>query len=72
MRKASGDEGFLLTTFMVATGLAALMAVLTGGLAASPWRQLPYVYGASFFYIQYQILVSEAYELGIVLINVGY
>lgn len=64
MRKASGDEGFLLTIFLVATGAAAIIAVLTGGLAAIPWRQLPYVYGASFFYIQYQILVSKAYESG--------
>jgi len=64
MRKANGDEGFLLTMFLVATGVAAFMAVLTGGLAAIPWRQLPYVYGASFFYIQYQILVSKAYESG--------
>ena len=64
MRKASGDEGFLLTMFVVATGVAAAIAVLTGGLAAIPWRHLPYVYGASFFYIQYQILVSKAYESG--------
>jgi drug/metabolite transporter (DMT)-like permease len=64
MRKASGDKGFLLTMFLVATGLAAIIAVLTGGLAAVPWRQIPYVYGASFFYIQYQILVSKAYESG--------
>jgi drug/metabolite transporter (DMT)-like permease len=64
MRRAGGDEGFLLTMFLAASGLAAGIAVLMDGLTAIPWRQLPYVYGASFFYIQYQILVSKAYESG--------
>lgn len=64
MRKANGDEGFLLAMLAVSTGIAGAIAILTGGLTAIPWRHLPYVYGASFFYVQYQILVSKAYETG--------
>ncbi len=64
MRKAGGDEGFLLTMFVVASGISGAIAISSDGLAAVPWRQLPYVYGASFFYIQYQILVSKSYESG--------
>lgn len=64
MRKAGGDEGFLLAMFAVATVLAALFAFGAGGLGRVPWEQLPYVYGAAFFYTQYQILVSKTYETG--------
>lgn len=64
MRRAAGDEGLLLTMFVVASGLAGAVAFFSDGMNAVPWRQLPYVYGASFFYIQYQILVSKAYESG--------
>jgi len=64
MRKAGGDKGFLLTMFLMATGMGVGIAILTAGYADIPWSHLPYVYGASFFYILYQNLVSKAYEKG--------
>jgi len=64
MRKAGGNKGFLLTMFLMATGIAVSISVLTVRHAAIPWSHLPYVYGASFFYILYQNLVSKAYEKG--------
>jgi uncharacterized membrane protein len=64
MRKAGGSKGFLLTMFVMATGVSFGVAVLTGKLSDVAWSHLPYVYGASFFYMFYQVFVSKAYEAG--------
>ncbi len=50
--------------FMIASGIAMGIMVLTGEYANIPWRYVPNVYGASFFYVVYQVLVSKAYEKG--------
>ena len=64
LRKTKGDQGFLLTMFVIAAGIATGIMVLTGEYADIPWHYFPYVYGASFFYVLYQILVAKAYERG--------
>ena len=64
LRRTIGSEGFLFTMFMIASGIAIGILVLTGEYANIPWHYFPYVYGASFFYVVYQILVAKAYERG--------
>ena len=64
MKKTDGNLGFLLTIFIVATGFAIPIALVTEPWAAFSRPHLPLVYGAAFFYILYQIWVSKAYERG--------
>jgi drug/metabolite transporter (DMT)-like permease len=63
MRKAGGSKGFLLTMFLMTAGISIVVAASTERLAI-PWNHLPYVYGASLFYVLYQVLVSKSYETG--------
>jgi drug/metabolite transporter (DMT)-like permease len=64
MRKSGGSRIFLVTMFTVAGFTAVAIALLTGNYRDIPWHNVPYIYGASFFYILYQIFVSKSYEHG--------
>ena len=64
MKKTDGDLGFLLTIFIVATGVALTIILATGQWADFSRPHIPLVFGAAFFYILYQIWVSKAYERG--------
>ncbi len=64
MRKSNGSKVFLVSMFTVAGFTAVAIAFLTGNYRDIPWHNVPYIYGASFFYILYQIFVSKSYEHG--------
>jgi drug/metabolite transporter (DMT)-like permease len=64
MRKSGGSRVFLVTMFTVAGFTAVGVAFITGNYKDIPWHNVPYIYGASFFYILYQVFVSKAYEHG--------
>jgi uncharacterized membrane protein len=64
MRKSNGSRIFLVSMFTIAGLTAASIAVVTGNYRNIPWHNVPYIYGASFFYILYQIFVSKSYEHG--------
>lgn len=64
MRRSGGSRIFLMFMFTVAGLTAAGIAMVTGNFKNIPWHNVPYIYGASFFYILYQILVSKSYEYG--------
>ena len=64
MRKNGGDHYFL-NGILLAAGLLSVIAMtLLKGYAEIPWNNVPYIYGASFFYILYQIFVNKAYQQG--------
>lgn len=64
MRRSGGNRVFLFGMFAAASIVSAGVMIFTGDYRFIPWQYVPYVYGASFFYIAYQILVSRAYEQG--------
>jgi uncharacterized membrane protein len=64
MRKSNGSRIFLVSMFTIAGLTAASIAIITGNYRNIPWHNVPYIYGASFFYILYQIFVSKSYEYG--------
>jgi drug/metabolite transporter (DMT)-like permease len=64
MKKTGGDKGFLLTMFVMAAVIATCLSALMGGFSHFSWGRIHYIFGASFFYILYQISVSKAYETG--------
>jgi uncharacterized membrane protein len=64
MRKKDGSYLYLNGIFITA-GLISFFAVLiTKGYKDISWHNVPYIYGASFFYILYQIFVSISYQKG--------
>lgn len=64
MRKSVGNRTFLSWMFIVATGVSVVFTLAVGGSYAIPWRYVPHVFAAGFFYACYQIMVSKAYERG--------
>ena len=64
MRKSGGSRIFLVSMFTVAGFSAVAVVFITGNYRGIPWQNVPYIYGASFFYILYQIFVSKSYEHG--------
>lgn len=64
MRRQEGRRLFLLAMFSAACLPSLATPLLRGSFAQIPWRFVPYVVGASFFYILYQFLVCKAYETG--------
>jgi len=64
MRKNEGDHYFLNGIFMVAAALSFINLFAEEGYKNIPWHNVPYVYGASLFYILYQIFVNKSYQSG--------
>ena len=64
MRKSGGSRAFLVCMFTVGGLTAAAIVIATGNYKNIPWHNVPFIYGASFFYILYQVFVSRSYELG--------
>lgn len=64
MRKNEGDHYFLNGIFIVAALLSFVTVFISGGYENIPWQNVPYVYGASLFYILYQIFVNKSYQGG--------
>ena len=64
MRKSGGSRAFLVCMFTIGGLTAAAVVVATGNYRNIPWHNVPYIYGASFFYILYQVFVSRSYEHG--------
>ncbi len=59
-----GSRTFLTWMFIVSTVFAGVFTIVSGGYREIPWRFIPYVYGAAFFYTFYQVFVSQSYERG--------
>lgn len=49
---------------MVAAALSFITLFVEEGYKNIPWQNVPYVYGASLFYILYQIFVNKSYQSG--------
>lgn len=64
MRKTGGKRLFLLGMFLAASVVSVVILFVTGDYRGTPWQYAPYIYGASFFYILYQVFVCKAYEHG--------
>lgn len=64
MRKNEGDHYFLNGIFIVAAMLSFIIMFAAKGYENIPWHNVPYVYGASLFYILYQIFVNKSYQSG--------
>ncbi len=64
MRRSDGSRAFLVCMFTVGGLTAAAIVFATGNFKNIPWNNVPYIYGASFFYILYQVFVSRSYEHG--------
>jgi uncharacterized membrane protein len=64
MKKTGGNKGFLLAMFVIAALIAVCLSALTGGFSDFSLGHLHFIFGASFFYILYQISVSKTYETG--------
>ena len=64
MRKSSGSRVFLELMFVCAAIVSLLVTFISGDFYDISWNNIPYVYGASFFYVIYQIFVSKSYKKG--------
>lgn len=64
MRKNSGRRIFMLGMFLFSSIIAVVYTFVMNGYDRIPWQFVPNVYGASFFYMLYLLLVSKAYERG--------
>ncbi len=64
MKRSLGNRSFLFCAFFIATIISIMVTMIAGDYKNIPWQLIPYVFGASFFYILYQILVSKSYENG--------
>lgn len=64
MRKKDGNQLYLNGVFVIAALISFLFIFITKGYEGVPWRNIPYVYLASLFYVLYQIFLNRAYELG--------
>jgi uncharacterized membrane protein len=41
-----------------------IAGLINGGFSNIPWHNVPYIYGAAFFYVLYQVSVNKSYESG--------
>jgi len=64
MRRSGGSRVFVAGIFIVGAIVGAATALGTGALDGIPWKYVPFVYSAAFFYTLYQVFVSRAYENG--------
>jgi len=64
MRKNGGDQYFLNGIFVSAALISIFSTLISNGYSNIPWHNVPYIYGASFFYILYQIFVNKSYQRG--------
>ncbi|MCU0284897.1 MAG: DMT family transporter [Acidobacteria bacterium] len=64
MRKSLGSRTFFTWMFIISTLIALAYTFITGAYRDIPWRFIPYVYAAAFFYTLYQVFVSKSYERG--------
>lgn len=64
MRKKKGDKLFLTAIFFTAFIATMIAGLINGGFSNIPWHNVPYIYGAAFFYVLYQVSVNKSYESG--------
>ncbi len=64
MRKKDGDQFYLTAVFIVATLISFPVILGTGGYKNIQWDKIPYIYGASLFYVLYQVFVNISYRKG--------
>ncbi|HLP47563.1 MAG TPA: DMT family transporter [Candidatus Kapabacteria bacterium] len=64
MRKSMGSRTFFTWMFIISTVIALAFTIVSGEYRAIPWRFIPYVYAAAFFYTVYQVFVSHSYQRG--------
>jgi uncharacterized membrane protein len=64
MRKKSGNQLFLCAIFIAAFFITLADSLISGGYSNIPWYNVPYIYGAAFFYVLYQVFVNKSYESG--------
>ncbi len=64
MRRSGGSRTFLLWMFTAASLIATVVTAVRGDYRDIPWAYVPYILGASSFYILYQVFVAKSYEQG--------
>jgi drug/metabolite transporter (DMT)-like permease len=64
MKKNGGSQYYLNGIFLFAAGIALFSLFISGKYSNIPWHNVPYIFGASFFYILYQIFVNKSYQRG--------
>jgi len=64
MKKNSGERKYLYAIFIVAALISLAASAFSQGYRNVAWNNVPYIYGAAFFYVLYQEFANKSYQSG--------